>query len=172
MGNGRVEGSLAIWEGGQAAISLTPDVDGTSSDSLLDSILFFPLEKTTQWCLGSSLFSCHRWHCSTGLHSEQLLQPSCTVLHLGAVPQKLTVPPQIKKMPLPFPASWISSVLQLLFLPLVAPLSQYFHFCFHCYCLALLSATSYITAAFMLASGYPGLEIKILYYCTVYSTVQ
>ena len=38
--------------------------------------------------------------------------------------------------------------------------------------LALLSSTSYITAAFTLASGHPGLEIKILYYCTLYSTVQ
>ena len=34
------------------------------------------------------------------------------------------------------------------------------------------SSTSYITAAFMLASGHPGLEIKILYYCTLYSTVK
>ena len=48
----------------------------------------------------------------------------------------------------------------------------YFHFCFHRYHLALLSSTSYITAAFMLASGHPGLEIKILYYCTLYSTVH
>ena len=34
------------------------------------------------------------------------------------------------------------------------------------------SSTSYITAAFMLASGHPGLEIKILYYCTLCSSVQ
>ena len=33
--------------------------------------------------------------------------------------------------------------------------------------LAFLSSTNYITAAFTLASGHPGLEIKILYYCTV-----
>ena len=32
--------------------------------------------------------------------------------------------------------------------------------------------SSYITAAFTLASGPPGLEIKILCYCTLYSTVQ
>ena len=38
--------------------------------------------------------------------------------------------------------------------------------------LALLSSTSYITAAFMLASGHPGLEITILYYCTLHSTVK
>ena len=29
MGDGRAEGSSAIGYGGQAAISLTPDVDGT-----------------------------------------------------------------------------------------------------------------------------------------------
>ena len=29
MGDGRTEGSSAIGDGGQAAISLTPDVDGT-----------------------------------------------------------------------------------------------------------------------------------------------
>ena len=33
--------------------------------------------------------------------------------------------------------------------------------------LAFLSSTNYITAAFTLASGHPGLEIKILYYCTL-----
>ena len=84
----------------------------------------YSLEKMILWCLGSSFFfSHHRWHSSTGSHSERLLQPSCTVLYLGPVPQKLTVPPQIKKIPLPFPVSWISSVLQLLLLPLVSLLS-------------------------------------------------
>ena len=29
MGDGRAEGSSAIGDGGQAAVSLTPDVDGT-----------------------------------------------------------------------------------------------------------------------------------------------
>ena len=29
MGDGRTEGSSAIGDGGQAAMSLTPDVDGT-----------------------------------------------------------------------------------------------------------------------------------------------
>ena len=32
MGDGRAEGSSAIGDGGQAAISLTPDVDGTHVD--------------------------------------------------------------------------------------------------------------------------------------------
>ena len=39
MGGGRAERSSAIRDGGQAAISLTPDVDGTDSGSLLDSVL-------------------------------------------------------------------------------------------------------------------------------------
>ena len=45
MGDGRAEGSSAIGEGGQAAISLTPDVDGTGSGSLPDSILSTLLKK-------------------------------------------------------------------------------------------------------------------------------
>ena len=36
MGDGRAEGLSAIGDGGQAAISLTPDVDGTGSGSLLE----------------------------------------------------------------------------------------------------------------------------------------
>ena len=39
VGDGTAEGSSAIGDGGQAAISLMPDIDNTSSDSLLDSIL-------------------------------------------------------------------------------------------------------------------------------------
>ena len=38
MGDGRAEGSSAIGDGGQAAISLTPDLDGTGSGALLDAI--------------------------------------------------------------------------------------------------------------------------------------
>ena len=48
---------------------------------------------------------------------------------------------------------------------------NYIHFCFHCYCL-VLSSPSYITAAFVLASEHPGLEIKILHHWTLYSTLQ
>ena len=36
MGDGRAEGSSAIGDGGQAAMSLTPDVDGAGSGSLLE----------------------------------------------------------------------------------------------------------------------------------------
>ena len=119
MGDGRAEGLSAVGDGGQAAISLMPDIDGTGSGSLLDSILPTLLKKWSSDIWVVALFSHHRWHGNTGLHSEQLLQPSCTILRLGPVPQKLTVPPEIKKIPWPFPISWISSVLQLLLLPLV-----------------------------------------------------
>ena len=36
MGDGRAEGSSAIGDGGRAAMSLTPDVAGTGSGSLLE----------------------------------------------------------------------------------------------------------------------------------------
>ena len=49
---------------------------------------------------------------------------------------------------------------------------NYFHFCFHCHFLVLLSSTSCITASFIFASGHPGLQIKVLYYWTLSSTVQ
>ena len=39
VGDGGAEGSSAIGDGGQAAVSLTPDVDGTGSGSLLGSVL-------------------------------------------------------------------------------------------------------------------------------------
>ena len=111
-------------------------------------------------------------------------KPSCTVLCSGPVPQNLTLPPRMKKILLPFPVSWVSLVLQLLLLPLVSlPLFSgplillvtllhslnYFHFCCHCYLMTFLRSTRYITTAFMLASGHPGLEIKRLYYWTLYS---
>ena len=45
MGDGRAEGSSAIGDGGQAAISLRPDVDGLAPGSLLDPILSTLLKK-------------------------------------------------------------------------------------------------------------------------------
>ena len=45
MGDGRAEGSSAIGDEGQAAVTFMPDVDGTASGSLLDSILFAVLKK-------------------------------------------------------------------------------------------------------------------------------
>ena len=51
MGDGRVEGLSAIGDGGQAAISLTPDIDGTGSGSWLDSILptFLKKQSSDVW---------------------------------------------------------------------------------------------------------------------------
>ena len=48
MGDGAAEGSSAIGDGGQAEISLTPDVDGIGSGSLLDSVLSSHLKKMIQ----------------------------------------------------------------------------------------------------------------------------
>ena len=45
MGDGRAEGSSAIGDGGQAAVTLMPDVDGTGSHSLLDLTLSTLLKK-------------------------------------------------------------------------------------------------------------------------------
>ena len=57
--------------------------------------------------------------------------------------------------PSPFPVSWISLVFQYFYF-LLSPFSLSWH-------LALLSSTSYIITAFMLAFSHPGLEIKLLY---------
>ena len=48
MGDGRAEGSSAIVDGGQAAISLMSYADGTGSGSLLDSILSTLLKKNVR----------------------------------------------------------------------------------------------------------------------------
>ena len=45
MGDGRAEGSSAIGDRGQGAVSLMPNIDGTGSGSLLDSILSTVLKK-------------------------------------------------------------------------------------------------------------------------------
>jgi len=45
VGDGRVEGSSAIGDGGKADTSLTLALDGTGSGSLLDSVLSTLLKK-------------------------------------------------------------------------------------------------------------------------------
>ena len=45
MGDGRVEGSSAIGDGGKADTSLTLALDGTCSGSLMDSVLSTLLKK-------------------------------------------------------------------------------------------------------------------------------
>ena len=47
MGDGRAEGS-STTDGGQPAISLMPDINGTGSGSLLDSILSTLLKKRSR----------------------------------------------------------------------------------------------------------------------------
>ena len=97
-------------------------------------------------------FPHYRWHGNAGLYSEMAIATFllyiATVLHSSPLPQKLTVLPQIKRIPLPFPASSHH------FLPLDSV-----------FCL-------YITVSFTLAWGHLGLEINILSYCTLHSTVQ
>ena len=48
MGDGEAKGLSAIGDGGQTAVSLRPDVDGTGSGCLLDSIPSTLLKKSTQ----------------------------------------------------------------------------------------------------------------------------
>ena len=48
VGDGRAEVSSTMGDGGQAAISFTPDADGTGSGFLLDSILPPFLKKVIQ----------------------------------------------------------------------------------------------------------------------------
>ena len=49
MGDGRAERSSAIGDGGNAAVSLMPDVDGTGSGSFLAGFIsIYPLVKTIQ----------------------------------------------------------------------------------------------------------------------------
>ena len=76
----------AIGDGGQAAVSLMPDVDGTGSGSLMDSTLSTLLKKQSSDVWLAALFPSHqRCRGSTGLQSERLLQPLCTVLRVGPV---------------------------------------------------------------------------------------
>ena len=58
MGDGRAEGSSAIGDRGQGAVSLTPDADGTGSGSLLDSVLSTLLKKrSNDVCVVALFFS-------------------------------------------------------------------------------------------------------------------
>lgn len=65
--------------------------------------------KTIQWYLASSSFFLVIDYTVT---LDGILNGWCNlILRLGPMPQKVTVPPQIKKIPLSFPVSWISLVL-------------------------------------------------------------
>ena len=56
MGNGKDEGSSAIGDGGQAVISFIPNVDGTGSGSLLETLLSTLLNKQSSDGLVVPLF--------------------------------------------------------------------------------------------------------------------
>ena len=60
MGDGRADRSSATGDGGQAEMSLMPDIDGTGSDSLLDSILSTPVKEQSGDIWVVTLFSHHR----------------------------------------------------------------------------------------------------------------
>ena len=72
MGDGGAEGSSAIGDGGQAAISLTPDIDGLGSGSLLDSFLslkilhcctlYSKVHKRTTICRGCTHMTMYAGH--------------------------------------------------------------------------------------------------------------
>ena len=112
-GDGSAEGPLAIGDRGPSATSLIPDADGTGSGSLLGSILpTLLIQQARNIGVVALYFSHHRWYSSTGLHYEQLLQPLWTSLHSGPISQKLTVPPQIKKRPLPSGAFQVAHVVK------------------------------------------------------------
>ena len=61
--------------------------------------------------------------------------------------------------------SWLSELTDWPYFHLT-PLSHFHHYHW------AVSSSSYIAAAFMLASGHSGLEVKIVNYCTLYSTVK
>ena len=161
MGAGRAEGSSAIGDGGQAAIPLMPDSDGTGSGSLLDSILstLFKKQSSDVWVV--ALFFIDDMvalDCILNLCVPfcvwVLCLKSCVSLNKENLP---TICHLLHHEPLFF--------IYFFFLSLFV-LSLGLQF------LAILSSTSYITAAFMLAPEHPGLEIKILHHCTLYSTLQ
>ena len=77
MEDGRNERSSAIEDRGQAAASLTPDIDDTDSGSLLDSFLSTLLKKMNQKIkktflilklssLESTVVQCHSCHTGAG----------------------------------------------------------------------------------------------------------
>jgi len=73
-------------------------------------ILSTVLKNVIQWCMSSSSFFLII-HNTVAL--DCILKNRCnlhTILNSGPVIQKRTVPPQLKKIPLPFPVSRISSV--------------------------------------------------------------
>ena len=80
MGDGRAEGLPTTGDRKQAAVSVISHADGTGSGSLLHSILYALLKKLPRdvWVVALLLITDDMKH---RLLSEQLQQPSCTILH-------------------------------------------------------------------------------------------
>lgn len=78
------------------------------------------MKKTDPVQIRCTSLSRHRWHGSSGLHSEQLLQTSRQSAYTQVLCFKTHSASSDKDNSLPFPASQISAVLQLLLLPLVS----------------------------------------------------
>ena len=122
VGDGRPEWSSSTADREQAAVSVISDADGTSSGSLLDSVLCTLLKKLPRdvWVVAFLLIiddmiaQIAFWMAvATFMYCSTFYSP---------VPQQLTELPQIKKIPLPFPVLWNSSVLQsLLFIVSLSP---------------------------------------------------
>ena len=146
----------------------------------------FPIYHHLPVCSDSYLLSqwCHRTISSSVVPSPALNLSQHQDLFQW-VDSSQEVPSQIKKShdyflcpgsPLFF--SYIFFILSLLLVLLAlqfllfTSLHRLSYFRFHHYYLELFSCTSNIITAFMLVSGYPGLEIKIEYYCTLYNTLH
>ena len=169
MGDKGAEGSSATGDGGQAAISLTPDVVGTGFGSLLNSIRSTLLKKKTiQRCPGSSSFFLIINNTGALYCILNGCCNLCVLLYVGSCAAKANHASSNKENPFSiscnvnlFGSSITSS--SCLF---VLSLDRQF--------LGLLSCTSCSTASFLLASRHSGLEIKTysILYCTVkYTTI-
>ena len=108
----------------------------------------FRLDKVTQWCLGSSSFNLV---IEDTLALDCILpKPPCSVLHSGLVPQRLTVPAQIKKTPFRFLHRGSLQLLPLLLFPLVS--------------LTFLWASKSIRSS-LVSSTFPSLKVCSLKVC-------
>ena len=112
VGDGRTEG-LSKDEG-QAVVSLNTWCWWQRIGSLLDSSLSKPVEKMIQWCLGSSSFLV----IDDKVALDCILNGCCNLRVYWSTFRSCawkTNSTSSNKIILPFPVSWISSVLQFLF---------------------------------------------------------
>ena len=157
--------------------------DQSRAGPVLLTLLFLHLVPSSYWVLHGSVYSFPLVRYSCPLSVGVLHALLCLKVYSWCIREERCTP----HPPTPPPSCSPILVLPSLFFritPVVIRMSEvyhlfsslhsvnYFHFCFHHYCLLLLSIASYITTAFTLASRNPGLEIEILYLYSLYSTVQ